>query len=207
MSGKIKSYSWEHPAYALAVYHSLRNSGSTCCGFLLGRAEGKDGMKFHESVPFSHTHALSPTLKMACHATEVYAQSKDLEICGLYVANELLPKTKELYPIYRNIFERFTQNNNQSTVWILDGARLEEEAFAFRGFTASSRNGRPHMRELVQIPEASVKASCGSGLLEKTQSLQYFDVADFDDHLHDPEKDWTNAELNGKLALAKAAGA
>lgn len=61
--------------------------------------------------------------------------------------------------------------------------------------------------ELVQIPEASVKASCGSGLLEKTQSLQYFDVADFDDHLHDPEKDWTNAELNGKLALAKAAGA
>ncbi|CAD7934369.1 unnamed protein product [Amoebophrya sp. A120] len=201
-SGKIKSYTFEHGAYALPLYHSLKYSANPVCGFLMGRIEGNNAVVFERAVPFSHTHALSPTLKMACHCAETLCAGgeKSLEILGLYVANDIIQKTESLHPLHRNIYERLVQNNPASSVWIIDASRLEqEEIFAYRGYTAPQRAG-----DLQPINESAMKTKGPVCLMESTRKMEYLAVQDFDDHLHDPEKDWTNKELVEKLAMVSA---
>ncbi|CAD7932998.1 unnamed protein product [Amoebophrya sp. A25] len=210
-SSKIKSYSFTNEAYALAVYHTLKHSNCQVSGFLLGRVDGTS-VSFERAVPFSHSHALAPTLKLACVAAEALGKSEDgkqLELLGYYCGNELADAKKELKPIHRNVFERFVQNNPAASAWLIDTEKLDDDVFALKGFTAKDRAG-----ELVPIPASSIRlggASLGGDrpglLMEETKNLEYLQVSDFDDHLHDPSKDWTNAELHGILATKNWAGA
>ena len=155
------NYKFSYPAYTLAVYHTLKHPSETCCGVFLGRQlDGGKTVVFERCVPLTHTQALSPTLKLACIAAETLAKKSDeetgkskeqpLEIVGFYCANRVaFSKPDSLYaensasissslawlPLYKGIFEKIQANCPKATAWLLNGAMVSNQRFAFQGYT------------------------------------------------------------------------
>ena len=84
-------------------------------------------------------------------------------------------------------------NCSQATVWSLQCARLEDNKCAFRGLTISTKG------EVSCLPEDQVQgempAAQVSELEKGLKQFAHLKVADFDDHLQDVAKDWSNPGL------------
>lgn len=169
---KLKSYRFTHECYAMALYHCLKHPAETVCGLFLGKIV-KEGTtdtnnsnsknsgpsktntypyaRFVRTVPLTHSHALSPTLKLAFISAEKLAEKEGLEILGFYGANKI-SFTQKVYgdnqanqaainssytwlPLYKGIFEKLQLNIPYATAWLLDAKVIQYEEFPFIGFT------------------------------------------------------------------------
>ncbi|KAK9806329.1 hypothetical protein WJX72_010436 [[Myrmecia] bisecta] len=147
--------------------------------------------------------SLAPMLETALVQVEAYAQLQGLQVLGYYHANERL-NDAELGPVARRIADRIQQRTPPACAVLVDNEKLRlfcrgEQVDVLslflregsRGWSRATANnaGKLAIRGGGLAPDAFL-ASHGKGVHEQ--------LCDFDDHLNDIRKDWTNK----KLALA-----
>ena len=86
----------------------------------------------------------------------------------------------------------------QASVWVLDMNRLadEEVKVAFKGATFGKKGAEDSV-EIADDKATFAKTFSADEFVKALETQEYHKVADFDEHLHDPSKDFTNARLCG----------
>nr|XP_043619090.1 ER membrane protein complex subunit 8/9 homolog [Erigeron canadensis] len=189
-------------AYIKLVLHSLKHKTSAVNGVLLGRLSAGDVVEIFDSVPLFHSPqiGLLPSLEISLLMIEEYYSSQGLSIVGYFHANERFDDN-ELGTVARNIADHIYRYFPQAAVLLLDNKKLgalqnkKDTAIVMQLYTRDSSKSWKQVESDGTKRITTKEPSANVVLLDFISSEKWNDIVDFDDHLDDISKDWSNSEL------------
>ncbi|KAG1671973.1 hypothetical protein FOA52_013345 [Chlamydomonas sp. UWO 241] len=205
----VASCSCEQLPLLKILCHAAKHPQATVNGLLLGKASAS-GVVVSDAVPLFHnSHGLAAPTEVAMSQVEAYtAEAGRPQIVGYYHCDAAM-QSAEAGPIPRRIADGVASKHPGSVLVLLDNKKLGV-------FLAQGSAGVPHPFELFthegkgwkrEVPEAfTVGGSGGAENLRESfsgmlRACSHRALADFEEHLDDVSKDWTNPRL-GKTSLA-----
>ncbi|BDA40952.1 ER membrane protein complex subunit 8 [Coccomyxa sp. Obi] len=208
------SYSVDRLAILKILLHSAKYPSASINGLLLGKvlasgapngsgeahASGSDGepaLHIIDAIPLFHSFlTLAPSLETALCQVDAFCKADgNLQVVGYYHANERLNEL-DLKPAARKIADRIQQRVPQAITLLVDNGKLpglaEHKAADLLQLWVKDGRG------WVRLPSSKLKADSG-GLADLYMEMllqgKHSQISDFDDHLNDLTKDWTNKEI------------
>ncbi|XP_021769130.1 ER membrane protein complex subunit 8/9 homolog [Chenopodium quinoa] len=185
-------------AYIKLVLHALKHKESSVNGVFVGRFDGGKGVvEIVDAVPLFHSNiGLLPALEIALIQIEEHYASQGLSLVGYFHANER-SDDNDLGNVAKNIGDHLCRYFPQGGVLLLDNSKLEAlpkvkdrspvmQLYSKNGSTWKVEESN---RLVLKEPSANII------LLDYVSTQKWEDIADFDDHLDDINKDWLNAHL------------
>lgn len=190
------------------LMHAAKYPASAINGLLLGSLfnedalllsnEGAPRLQVADIIPLFHEHLnLTMALEAALIQVDAYARSRNLEVVGLYHANEVVDDTR-LCSAACTIADKLQQQSSpHAVIFLVDNNQLGN-------FLSGKCESFLQLYER-QRGASGWKASARTvGLQSETLPKQYIScigdgkhrqLADFDDHLDDLTRDWTNPSI------------
>ncbi|PIN20630.1 putative COX4 protein [Handroanthus impetiginosus] len=201
MGGESR-YEIHQDAYIKLVLHALKHRTSAVNGVLIGRSAAAGAtVEIVDSVPLFHSQiGLLPALEIALIMIEEYYGEKGLSIVGYFHANERYDDF-ELASVAKNIGDHITRYFPQAALLLLDNKKLEslpkgkDRSPVLQLYTKDTSSSwklvgsEGNNQLVVKEPSANIV------LLDYISSEKWKDIVDFDDHLDDISKDWSNSQL------------
>ncbi|KAM7278221.1 hypothetical protein ACFE04_005355 [Oxalis oulophora] len=198
-------YEISQKAYIKLVLHALKHNTGAVNGILLGKVNSKNDaviIEIADSVPLFHSHlGLLPQLEISLLVMiEEHYRAQGLEIVGYFHANQRLDDIT-LGSVANNIADHIYRYFPQAAVLLLDNNKLQallkdnNTGPVVQLYTRDAPGKWKPVGSDGNIKSLLKEASANIVLLDYISSEKYQDLVDFDDHLDDISKDWTNPEL------------
>ncbi|XP_069094234.1 ER membrane protein complex subunit 9 [Pleurodeles waltl] len=189
-------------AYIKMCLHAARYPYGAVNGVLLarrpqgGRAEC---LCVTDSVPLFHNHlSLSLGLEVALNQIDLWSLKQDLILAGYYQANAALDD-KNASNVALRTAGRLSEYFNDAILITLDNRHLSPDPLLPPVIILQHKDKRwlPKDKNLIMWQNWEQTRHIGKTLLE---SKAYRQLVDFDAHLDDIRRDWTNQHLNHEIA-------
>lgn len=186
------------------LFHAFKHPAFSVNGVFLGKDGGAEGpVRVEDAVPMFHSRlTVAMPLEVALAQIDTYAKDQGSQIVGYYQANEQFDDVQ--LGSGRRIADTIQKNFPRAFAVVLNAAALQnvmqqKKSSAFlelylgdtsRGWARQSGGEGGGAEGLtVQAPGLAEQ------LAEKLAAGVHRQVVDFEDHLDDISRDWTNAGL------------
>lgn len=199
--------------------HAAKFPSHSVNGVLLGSV-GANGVEVHDAVPLCHTTlALAPALEIGLAQVEAYTSiSGSTEIVGYY-HSEARYAPGDLPPLGRKVADKLADRQPRAVALVLDNKKLEQfcKGQADNPFDLFNKDGARGWKRAGGGGSAAAEGEAGSNsglqlhgsdwkklreeFFTMFKQLKHRTLADFEEHLDDPSKDWLNKSFAGKFTL------
>uniref|UniRef100_A0A6I8NEX8 ER membrane protein complex subunit 9 n=2 Tax=Ornithorhynchus anatinus TaxID=9258 RepID=A0A6I8NEX8_ORNAN len=194
-------------AYAKMCLHAARYPHAAVNGLLLARAPRPGGcLCLSDCVPLFHSHlALSVMLEVALNQVDLWGARGNLVVAGYYHANAALDDQSP-GPLALKIAGRIAEFFPEAVLVMLDNQKMVPQPRVPPVLVLEQHNQRwaPKDKNVVMWREWEESRQLVGALLE---GRAHRHLVDFDAHLDDIRRDWTNQRLNVEIARRAAAAA
>ncbi|XP_023297273.2 ER membrane protein complex subunit 8/9 homolog [Lucilia cuprina] len=188
-------YKFSERAYAKIIFHAAKYPHLAVNGILLA---SKSDTEIIDAIPLFHQCLyVTPMVEIALMQIDAYAERENLVVAGYYCAAEnFLDNSLDKAPAAK-IADKIQENYKNACFVIIDNKlmTLGQEVPAIKVFGCSSDSGRWTKADF-KLLQSETTLQAVSALLKRGAMK---DVVDFDNHLDNPENDWTNQFLNRDL--------
>ncbi|XP_027698834.1 ER membrane protein complex subunit 9 [Vombatus ursinus] len=192
-------------AYVKMCLHAARYPHAAVNGLLLAQAPQAGGcLCLSDCVPLFHSHlALSVMLEVALNQVDVWGAQGSLVVAGYYHANASM-NDQSPGPLALKIAGRIAEFFPGAVLIMLDNRKLVPQPRVPPIIVLETRDRRwvPKDKNLVMWRDWEESRQLLRALLEgRAHQL----LVDFDAHLDDIRRDWTNQQLNNEISQWVAA--
>ncbi|NP_001143476.1 ER membrane protein complex subunit 8/9 homolog [Zea mays] len=202
-------YEVAQAAYIKLALHALKHPATAVNGLLVGRlvepSSSPAVVSVIDAVPLSHhPHHLPllPTLELALTLVEDHfaTQGEGLAVVGYYHANPRCDDT-ELPPVAKRVGDHIFRYFPRSAVLLVDNKKLEEAVkgkFSDAVIQLHTRDSSKSWRQAGSDGSSQLilkEPSTNVVLADHVTTKKWEKIVDFDDHLDDISKDWSNPGL------------
>ncbi|XP_037816148.1 ER membrane protein complex subunit 8/9 homolog [Lucilia sericata] len=188
-------YKFSERAYAKMIFHAAKYPHLAVNGILLA---SKSDTEIIDAIPLFHQCLyVTPMVEIALMQIDAYAERENLVVAGYYCAAEnFLDNSLDKAPAAK-IADKIQENYKNACFVVIDNKlmTLGQEVPAIKVFGCSSDSGRWSKSDF-KLLQSETTLQAVSALLKRGAMK---DVVDFDNHLDNPENDWTNQFLNRDL--------
>ncbi|XP_006259789.1 ER membrane protein complex subunit 9 isoform X1 [Alligator mississippiensis] len=188
-------------AYAKMALHAARHPAAAVSGLLLGRPAPPPArcLCLADCVPlFRAAPVLRPMLDVALHQVEAWGATQGLLLAGYYQAgaglDELSPP-----PLAQRVAGRLAELCEGAVLIMLNNRKftMSPRVPPILVLEQRDRQWVPKDKNLVMWQDWESSRRVCQTLLE---AKAYTQLVDFDAHLDDIRRDWTNQQLNAEIA-------
>ncbi|XP_036326141.1 ER membrane protein complex subunit 8/9 homolog [Rhagoletis pomonella] len=195
----MTEYQFNERAYAKIIFHAAKYPHLAVNGVLLGEKAPKGNtVQIVDAIPLFHQCLyVTPMAEIALTQVDAYAERENLLLAGYYVAPEnFYDSSVEKAPAAK-IAEKILENNKNACFVIVDNKlmRLNQTQAALKVFSSSGETGRWNKANF-SLSQSKATLQTVSELLQRGAMRE---IVDFDNHLDNPENDWTNQHYNHNL--------
>ncbi|KAH8305919.1 hypothetical protein KR018_003652 [Drosophila ironensis] len=200
----MSEYKLSERAYTKLIFHAAKYPHQAVNGLLLAKKSAKGPLvEIVDAIPLFHQCLhVTPMAEVALMQIDAYAENEGLVIGGYYAAPEnFYDNTVDKAPAVK-IAEKIQENFKNACLVLVDNklVTLNHDRPAIQVFNCpGSESGSSAARwsKTKFTLAQSTQTLEGVSLLLKRGAMR--DVIDFDNHLDNPENDWTNDFLNQSL--------
>ncbi|CAM5100416.1 unnamed protein product [Natator depressus] len=186
-------------AYAKMCLHAARHPHAAVNGLLLGHWGGPPKCLFlTDCVPLFHSNlALSVMLEVALNQVDLWASRSNLLVAGYYQANAGLDDMSPT-PLALKMAGRLAEFSEGAVLIMLDNQKLtvNPRVPPVIVLEQQDRHWLPKDKNLVMWRDWESSRHICKSLLEAKAHTR---LVDFDAHLDDIRRDWTNQHLNTEI--------
>ncbi|EDW02085.1 ER membrane protein complex subunit 8/9 homolog [Drosophila grimshawi] len=192
-------YEFSETAYAKIVFHAAKYPHQAVNGLLLAEKKQKGSVvQITDAIPLFHQCLhVTPMAEIALNQIDTYADGEGLVIAGYYAAPENFYDNQIDKAPAAKIADKIVENYKNACFAIVENKLMSLEhnraALHVYGYASDSTRWSKAKYSIVQTAQTLE----GVSLLLKRGAMR--DVIDFDNHLDNPENDWTNQFLNQSL--------
>ncbi|XP_034477608.1 ER membrane protein complex subunit 8/9 homolog [Drosophila innubila] len=192
-------YEFNETAYTKIIFHAAKYPHQAVNGLLLAEKKPKGSIvQIIDAIPLFHQCLhVTPMAEVALMQIDSYADSNGLVIAGYYAAPENFYDNQIDKAPAAKIADKIQENFKNACFAVVDNKlmSLEHNRAALQVYGYSNDSSR-WSKAKFWLTQSSQTLE-GVSLLLKRGAMR--DVIDFDNHLDNPEYDWTNQFLNQSL--------
>ncbi|KAG9267341.1 ER membrane protein complex subunit 9 [Astyanax mexicanus] len=185
-------------AYVKMFLHASLFPHCSVNGLLLSSSSSEGPVCVTDCVPLLHSHlSLALTTQLALTQVDVWCAQTQQRIVGYYQANASLSDSSPS-PCALKIADKIAEQYSNAVLLMIDGRKMSPDYRVPPIVMYEHKDSRwtlkdKHTIMLHQWEETRLIASQLLNSLDRTL------LVDFDSHLDDIRKDWTNQKLNAKI--------
>ncbi|XP_067389209.1 ER membrane protein complex subunit 9 [Emydura macquarii macquarii] len=186
-------------AYAKMRLHAAAHPHAAVCGLLLGRRAGPPPcLRLTDCAPLFRRPPLGAMLEVALNQVDVWAARSNLLVAGYYQANAGLDDTSPS-PLALKVAGRLAELCPGAVLIMLDNRKLSHNPRVppLVVLEQQDRHWLPKDKNLVMWRDWEASRLLCKALLEAKAHAR---LVDFDAHLDDIRRDWTNPHLDAEIA-------
>ncbi|XP_068148073.1 ER membrane protein complex subunit 8/9 homolog [Drosophila tropicalis] len=192
-------YKISERAYTKLIFHAAKYPHQAVNGLLLADKNSKGSLvEIVDAIPLFHQCLhVTPMAEIALMQIDAYAEREGLVIGGYYAAPENFYDNQLDKAPAAKIADKIQENYKNACFTLIDNklVTLEHNRPAIQVYGCSNDLGRWSKAKFTLTHSSQTLE--GVSLLLKRGAMR--DVIDFDNHLDNPENDWTNDFLNKSL--------
>ncbi|EDW72305.1 uncharacterized protein Dwil_GK20856 [Drosophila willistoni] len=192
-------YKISERAYTKLIFHAAKYPHQAVNGLLLADKNSKGSLvEIVDAIPLFHQCLhVTPMAEIALMQIDAYAEREGLVIGGYYAAPENFYDNQLDKAPAAKIADKIQENYKNACFTLIDNklVTLEHNRPAIQVYGCSNDFGRWSKAKFTLTHSSQTLE--GVSLLLKRGAMR--DVIDFDNHLDNPENDWTNDFLNKSL--------
>ncbi|CAD7006290.1 ER membrane protein complex subunit 8/9 homolog [Ceratitis capitata] len=195
----MTDYQFSERAYAKTIFHAAKYPHLAVNGVLLSEKVPKGNtVQIVDAIPLFHQCLyLTPMAEVALTQVDAFADRENLVVAGYYVAPEnYYDASVEKAPAVK-IAEKLLECNKNACLVVIDNKLMSQnhKQAALKVFNSNGENAR-WTKANYTLSQAKLTLQTVSELLQRGAMRE---VVDFDNHLDNPENDWTNPHFNRDL--------
>ncbi|XP_037714874.1 ER membrane protein complex subunit 8/9 homolog [Drosophila subpulchrella] len=193
-------YKISERAYTKLVFHAAKYPHQAVNGLLLAEKNSKGSLvEIVDAIPLFHQCLhVTPMAEVALMQIDAYAEREGLVIGGYYAAPENFYDNQVDKTPAAKIADKIQENFKNACFAVVDNKlmTLQHDRAAIQVYNCAGDSGTRWSKAKFTLSQASQTLE-GVSLLLKRGAMR--DLVDFDNHLDNPENDWTNDFLNQSL--------
>ncbi|MBN3304433.1 EMC9 protein, partial [Amia calva] len=186
-------------SYVKMFLHAGRFPACSVNGLLLSPGPQGGSVCVSDCVPLLHSRLpLAPITELALQQVDVWCAQKKLRIVGYYQANASMTDSSPT-PCAVKIADKIAEHYSNAVLVMVQSAKMSMQERLPPIVVYERRDGHWTLKDKQQIMLRhweQTRAIANELLASGTHNL----LVDFDSHLDDIRRDWTNQELNAKIA-------
>uniref|UniRef100_A0A1A7YUN3 ER membrane protein complex subunit 9 n=2 Tax=Iconisemion striatum TaxID=60296 RepID=A0A1A7YUN3_9TELE len=187
-------------AYVKMYLHACLFPRSSINGLLLSSSSSTGGATcVTDCVPLLHSHlSLAPITQLALTQVDVWCSQTQQRIVGYYQANACTSDSSPT-PCALKIADKIAEQFDGAVLLMLDGSKMSPDYRVPPIVMYERKDSRWTLKDkhTIMLRQWEEIRAITSQMLE---SGDHSLLVDFDSHLDDITKDWTNQKLNNKIA-------
>ncbi|KAI1888859.1 hypothetical protein AGOR_G00173110 [Albula goreensis] len=187
-------------AYVKMYLHACLFPRCSVNGVLLSSTPaGGSGTDVTDCVPLLHSHLpLAPITQLALTQVDVWCAQTQQRIVGYYQANASVSDSSPT-PCALKIADKIAEQCSNAVMLMIDGAKMSAGYRVPPIVMYERKDSRWTLKDkhMIMLHQWEETRAIANQLLE---SGDHTLLVDFDSHLDDITKDWTNQKLNAKIA-------
>ncbi|XP_017054296.1 ER membrane protein complex subunit 8/9 homolog [Drosophila ficusphila] len=193
-------YKISERAYTKLIFHAAKYPHQAVNGLLLAEKTSKGSqVEIVDAIPLFHQCLhVTPMAEVALMQIDAYAEREGLVIGGYYAAPENFYDNQIDKTPAAKIAEKIQENYKNACFAVVDNklVTLQHDRAAIQVYSCAGDSGSRWSKAKFTLSQATQTLE-GVSLLLKRGAMR--DLVDFDNHLDNPENDWTNDFLNQSL--------
>ncbi|XP_037550260.1 ER membrane protein complex subunit 9 [Nematolebias whitei] len=186
-------------AYVKMYLHACQFPRCGVNGLLLSRCSPAGGaVCVTDCVPLLHSHLpLAPITQLALTQVDVWCSQTQQRIVGYYQANASASDSSPT-PCALKIADKITEQFESAVLLMLDGSKMSPDYRVPPIIMYERKDSRWILKDkhTIMLRQWEETQAIASQMLESGDHLL---LVDFDSHLDDITKDWTNQKVNSKI--------
>ncbi|KAH8254586.1 hypothetical protein KR032_011067 [Drosophila birchii] len=187
-------------AYTKLIFHAAKYPHLAVNGLLLSEKSTKgSAVEIVDAIPLFHQCLhVTPMAEVALMQIDAYADREGLVIAGYYAAPENFYDNQVDKSPAAKIADKIQENFKNACFVVVDNKlmTLQHDRAAIQVYSCAGDAATRWSKAKFTLSQSSQTLE-GVSLLLKRGAMR--DVVDFDNHLDNPENDWTNDFLNKSL--------
>ncbi|KAM4543660.1 ER membrane protein complex subunit 9 [Fundulus diaphanus] len=186
-------------AYVKMYLHSCLFPRCSVNGLLLSSSSAGGAVCVTDCVPLLHSHlSLAPITQLALTQVDVWCSQTQQRIVGYYQANACASDCSPT-PCALKIADKIAEQFENAVLLMLDGSKMAPDDRVPPIVMYERKDSKWVLKDkhTIMLRQWEETRDIASQLLE---SGDHGLLVDFDGHLDDITKDWTNQTLNAKIA-------
>ncbi|KAK7122920.1 hypothetical protein R3I94_019892 [Phoxinus phoxinus] len=185
-------------AYAKMFLHASQFPRCSVNGLLLSSSPAGGDVCITDCVPLLHSHlSLAPITQLALTQVDVWCAQTQQRIVGYYQANACVSDSSPT-PCALKIAEKIFEQCNNAVLLMIDGEKMFPGCRVPPIVMYERKDARWALKDKHTIMLRQWEETC-SVVNQLFSSGDQELLVDFDSHLDDITKDWTNPKLNAKI--------
>nr|XP_055033118.1 ER membrane protein complex subunit 9 [Misgurnus anguillicaudatus] len=186
-------------AYVKMYLHASQFPRSSVNGVLLSSSPaGGAALSITDCVPLLHTHlSLTPITQLALTQVDVWCSQTQQRIVGYYQANACVSDSSPT-PCALKIADKISEQCNNAVLLMIDGEKMFPDCRVPPIIMYERKDSRWALKDKHTIMLRQWEETCSVARQLFSSGDQKL-LVDFDSHLDDITKDWTNQKLNAKV--------
>lgn len=186
-------------AYVKMYLHACLFPRCSVNGLLLSSSSTGGPLCVTDCVPLLHSHlSLAPITQLALTQVDVWCSQTQQRIVGYYQANACVSDSSPT-PCALKIADKIAEQCDGAVLLMLDGSKMSPDYRVPPIVMYERKDSRWTLKDkhMVMMRQWEETRAVASQLLD---SGDHVTLVDFDSHLDDITRDWTNQKLNHKIA-------
>lgn len=186
-------------AYVKMYLHTCLFPRCSVNGLLLSSSSTGGALCVTDCVPLLHSHlSLAPMTQLALSQVDVWCLQTQQKIVGYYQANACVSDSSPT-PSALRIADKIAEQFDSAVLLMLDGSKMSPDYRVPPIVMYERKDSRWTLKDkhTIMMRQWEETRAVASQLLD---SGDHVSLVDFDSHLDDITKDWTNQKLNHKIA-------
>ncbi|MBN3319194.1 EMC9 protein, partial [Atractosteus spatula] len=190
-------------SYVKMFLHACRYPHCAVNGLLLSSSPAEGAMCVSDCIPLLHSGlSLSAMTEVALNQVDVWCAQNQQRIVGYYQANASVSDNSPT-PCAVKIADKIAEQCSSAVLVMVENSKVSAEYGAPPIVVYEKRDARWTLKDKHQImlrQWEQTRAVAEELRADRAQAL----LVDFDSHLDDLRRDWTNPELNARIAELRA---
>lgn len=186
-------------AYVKMYLHASLFPRCSINGLLLSPSSQGGAVLITDCVPLLHSHlSLAPITQLALTQVDVWCSQTQQRIVGYYQANACIADSSPT-PCALKIADKIAEQFSSAVLLMIDSAKMSPDDRVPPIVMYERKDSRWTLKDkhTIMLRQWEETRAIASQMLENGDHTL---LVDFDTHLDDITKDWTNQKLNNKIA-------
>lgn len=186
-------------AYVKMYLHACLFPRCSVNGLLLSSSSTGGALLITDCVPLLHSHlSLAPITQLALTQVDVWCSQTQQRIVGYYQANACVSDSSPT-PCALKIADKIAEQFDGAVLLMLDGSKMSPDYRVPPIVMYERKDSRWTLKDkhMIMMRQWEDTRAVASQLLD---CGDHAGLVDFDSHLDDITRDWTNQRLNHRIA-------
>ncbi|KAK7881210.1 hypothetical protein WMY93_029619 [Mugilogobius chulae] len=186
-------------AYVKMYLHAALFPRCSVNGLLLSSSSAGGAVCVTDCVPLLHSHlSLAPITQLALTQVDVWCSQTQQRIVGYYQANACVSDSSPT-PCALKIADKIAEQFDGAVLLMLDGSKMSADYRVPPIVMYERKDSRWTLKDkhTIMMRQWEETRAVASQLLD---SGDHMTLVDFDSHLDDITRDWTNQKLNHRIS-------